>query len=108
MQWWEVDLGDIEKQDNSSRRLVLIIYDIVKDKRRNKINKFLEGYGKRIQKSAFECFLNEGMYKKVTDKLAKMIDEKEDLLRVYRFSHRCEIRCWGSVGKSEDEQYWVL
>lgn len=38
--------------------LVLVIYDIPDDKRRNKLATFLEGYGRRVQKSAFECFLS--------------------------------------------------
>ena len=38
--------------------IVLMIYDIVDNKRRNKMVKCLEAYGVRVQKSAFEALLN--------------------------------------------------
>ena len=36
----------------------LIVYDITKDRERTKVQKILEGYGFRIQKSVFECLLS--------------------------------------------------
>jgi CRISPR-associated protein Cas2 len=34
--------------------LVVVVYDIADDKRRLKLANFLEGYGRRVQESAFE------------------------------------------------------
>lgn len=45
------DFSDIIDDDN--RKLVLIIYDIVDNKRRLAMVKLLESYGRRVQKSAF-------------------------------------------------------
>ena len=42
----------------SDRQFILIIYDIVDNKRRTKFAKLLEGYGKRVLKSAFEAMLS--------------------------------------------------
>ena len=39
------------------RYIVLAIYDIVDNKRRNKMVKYLEQYATRVQKSCFEGFL---------------------------------------------------
>jgi CRISPR-associated protein Cas2 len=39
----------------------LLVYDITADKLRAKVAKVAEGYGLRIQKSAFECRLTRGM-----------------------------------------------
>ena len=39
------------------RYIVLVIYDIVDNKRRNHMVACLERYGVRVQKSAFEAFL---------------------------------------------------
>ena len=36
----------------------LVIYDITHDRERHKVSKILEGYGFRVQKSAFECRLS--------------------------------------------------
>lgn len=42
--------------------IVLIIYDIVDNKKRNKMVKCLERYGVRVQKSAFEALLGRKKY----------------------------------------------
>lgn len=55
----------------SNMKYFLVIYDISNDKRRNKISKVLEGYGKRVQYSAFECFLNSTKYNKLLRDLGK-------------------------------------
>ena len=45
---------DGSEQHNDNKKLILVIYDIVSDKRRTKFVKFVEKYGFRVQKSAFE------------------------------------------------------
>jgi CRISPR-associated protein Cas2 len=99
--------ADGEEDVNCSKRLVLVIYDIINDKRRRKMVKCLESFGVRVQKSAFECLVDETLYKKMLNRLDKIIS-KEDLLRVYRLSSRCNIECWGSVQLFENSDYWVL
>ena len=47
------------------RQFILIIYDIVDNKRRTKFAKLLEGYGTRVQKSAFEAMLSQKSYEKL-------------------------------------------
>lgn len=64
----------------------LICYDVVKDKRRNKVAKLLEGYGLRVQKSVFECVLTEKQYEMLTRKLNKYLNADEDQLRFYPMS----------------------
>ena len=44
------------------RYIVLVIYDIVDNKRRNRMVKCVERYGIRVQKSAFEAFLSKKKY----------------------------------------------
>jgi len=43
----------------------LLIYDISRNKLRTKVAKIAEGYGVRVQKSAFECRLTRGMKARV-------------------------------------------
>lgn len=38
--------------------LVVVVYDIPDNKRRKKLADFLEGYGRRVQYSVFECFIS--------------------------------------------------
>lgn len=67
----------------------LICYDIVKDSRRNKVAHLLEGYGLRVQKSVFECVLNEKQYESLQKKLLKYLNKREDQLRFYPLSANC-------------------
>lgn len=43
----------------SDKVYVLIIYDIVDDKRRNRLVRFLEGYGYRVQNFTIKIFAKE-------------------------------------------------
>jgi CRISPR-associated protein Cas2 len=61
----------------------LICYDIVQDSRRTKIAHLLEGYGMRVQKSVFECVLDDQQYQNLQKKLLKHLNKTEDQLRFY-------------------------
>lgn len=61
----------------------LICYDIVKDNRRSKTARLLEGYGLRVQRSVFECVLTEDQYAMLHRKLSKYIKPNEDQVRFY-------------------------
>ncbi|HHP7244723.1 MAG TPA: CRISPR-associated endonuclease Cas2 [Elainellaceae cyanobacterium] len=63
--------------------LYLVCYDVVRDRRRNRVAHLLEGYGMRVQKSVFECLLNEHQYDLLQRKLAKYINAQEDQVRFY-------------------------
>lgn len=64
--------------------LVLVIYDIPDDKRRGKLSNFLEGYGRRVQKSAFECFLTLEEMAFLHDRVARQfVLPQEDNVRFY-------------------------
>lgn len=45
--------------------MYLVSYDITSDRRRRRIANLLENYGKRIQYSVFECYLDEKRYQKL-------------------------------------------
>lgn len=52
----------ISDELESDKEFVLIIYDIVDNRKRVKLAKLLSGYGKRVQKSAFEAMLTTQRY----------------------------------------------
>ena len=66
--------------------LVLVTYDIPDNKRRTKLATFLEGYGRRVQKSVFECFMGLGEMKKLKAQVEKRIQLPEDDVRLYWIS----------------------
>ena len=50
--------------EDERRYIVLVIYDITENKRRNRMVKCLERYGVRVQRSAFEAFLTMDLQSK--------------------------------------------
>lgn len=66
----------------------LVCYDVVLDKRRNKVAHLLEGYGMRVQKSVFECVLNADQQDMLQRKLSRYIKPEEDQVRFYPLSPR--------------------
>ena len=68
----------------------VISYDISKTKTRNKVAKLLEGYGRRIQYSVFECEIEEASYASLYEKLLKQtLESGTDSIRIYRLCKKC-------------------
>jgi CRISPR-associated protein Cas2 len=63
--------------------LVLVVYDIPDDKRRTKLATFLEGYGRRVQYSVFECFMDLAEMQKLHAALQRRVNPEEDNVRLY-------------------------
>ncbi|XHX81314.1 MAG: CRISPR-associated endonuclease Cas2 [Stenomitos frigidus ULC029] len=63
--------------------LVLIVYDIPSDKRRLKLSNFLEGQGRRVQESVFECFISLDKMEKLYQQIQKRVKPPEDNVRLY-------------------------
>ncbi len=76
----------------------LVCYDIVSDTRRSKVSKLLESYGLRVQKSVFECVLDEEQYKSISKLLMRLVNKREDQVRFYPMSanNRCKIAVVGT------------
>jgi len=65
---------------------VVVVYDIAEDRRRLKLMKLLEGYGRRVQESVFECDLEAKDYRKMMQRLQRLISPRADNVRCY---HLC-------------------
>ena len=85
---------DTEQTVSEKKVFVLVIYDIIENKKRVKLAKLLLGYGFRIQKSAFEAELSEKKYEKLLEELRQFEDE-EDSIRIYRISGRGQVTVIG-------------
>ncbi len=79
--------------------MTLVSYDVSttdnKGKTRlRKVAKECQNYGQRVQNSVFEIDVDYGTFLKVKDKLLKIIDPKQDSLRIYylgnNWKHRIE------------------
>lgn len=95
----------ISEEFGDDREFVLIIYDIVDNRKRVKFAKLLSGYGKRVQKSAFEAMLSQKSYGKLLEEIPQYIDAKsgEDNVRIYRINGNGKVISWGEVPEFEEE-----
>lgn len=88
----------------------IISYDIVVDKKRTQVSKVLLNYGKRVQKSVFECVITEKQFAEMRAKVEKLMDFDTDSVRYYRICRRCletvEVDGWGTV--TEDPRTAIL
>ena len=70
---------------------VLVTYDVSTEtaagkRRLRKIAEACQDFGQRVQKSVFECVVNEMQREELTKRLVAIMNEKEDSLRFYRLA----------------------
>lgn len=93
---------DGTEQHNDNKKLILVIYDIVSDKRRTKFVKFVEKYGFRVQKSAFEMILDSSKYNQLIAEIPRHITD-EDNVRVYRLPVAGDVSTFGNNITEKEE-----
>ena len=71
-------------------QLVVMIYDVVEDRRRTRLRKLLKNYGLPVQKSAFEARLERSERKHLLDLVARIINPREDSFVIYPISKTVE------------------
>lgn len=70
----------------------IVCYDISSAKRRYRVSKLLQRYGKRVQRSVFELYVcKESDYKSLKKALKKLMNKK-DSIRVYHFPENARQR----------------
>lgn len=79
--------------------LYVVTYDIVSNKRRQKVAGILEAYGRRVQHSVFECILETSKFKELKKKLIKYVLVPEDSVRFYPLSAHTssQVEIWGNI-----------
>lgn len=68
---------------------IVVTYDVATDtaegcSRLRRVAQICKDYGQRVQKSVFECTVNEAQYERLKRRLLKHINVREDGLRFYR------------------------
>lgn len=66
--------------------LYVVTYDVVCDRRRRRVAALLEGYGRRVQYSVFECVLEDRQVRELVRRLGERVKREEDSVRVYPIS----------------------
>ena len=68
----------------------LVSYDISNDKRRAKAAKILEGCGRRVQYSVFECSITSERFEILYGELLELMQEEEQgSIRIYSLCENC-------------------
>ena len=82
----------------------MVAYDVPEDRRRQRIADLLEGYGRRVQYSVFECVLARAQYNELrTLSSSRRIRREEDSVRIYPLSAqaRRQTEVWGGPPLAE-------
>lgn len=87
--------------------IVLVIYDVVDNKTRQRLVKCLERYGVRVQKSAFEALLDKKQYDVMMRQASRIINQSIDSLRVYILDDIINIYTWG-IGERKEQDCVIL
>ncbi len=98
----------IDDELSEDRVFVLIIYDIISNKSRNKFSKLLLGYGFRIQKSAFEAVISKDKLIKLLAEIPRYINENEDGVRLYQIKGKGNVTTWGKNENYDVDEVIIL
>jgi CRISPR-associated protein Cas2 len=92
------------------RQWLAVAYDIEDDKRRLRVMKTLEGYGKRVQYSVFESEVRPEDVDKLYQRLGELVDEQADDVRFYLLCEHClgKLRTLGKAKRYEQVSVQVV
>ena len=90
--------------------LIVVSYDIPSNKRRTKVMKTLKDFGRHVQYSVFECDLNQKDYSKLQQALKKLINAKEDNVRIYHINQEDarKRKLWGKQRSEAELQAFYI
>ncbi len=89
--------------------LVIVTYDIEKDKKRTRLHKKLKDFGPRVQYSVFEADITREELEKMDTMLSKIKLDDNDSIRLYTICETCKskIKIWGQGEITEDKDIYI-
>lgn len=73
----------------TKRIYCVVAYDVSLAKRRNKVIKIIEPYGRRINFSVYECMFTEAQLSAVKKKISEVVLEGVDQIAIYPICLSC-------------------
>lgn len=70
----------------------VIAYDSADTKRRNKMIKLIEKYGRRINYSVYECMFTDAQLKRLKERLSEIVVKGKDSVAIYPICVNCYTR----------------
>lgn len=92
------------------RNWVVVAYDIPDTKRRTKVMKTLNGFGKRVQFSVFECDIRPADLVLLKEKLRAIMSEEHDDIRFYFACETCmsKVTMLGKAAMHKQVDYVIV
>ena len=94
---------------------MLISYDVSTEtpagrRRLRKVAQVCQDFAQRVQKSVFECSVNEAQFEEVVRRLLDIINKAEDSLRVYRLTEPKDkhVQVYGVDGTVDFDEPLIL
>ncbi|WP_353684541.1 CRISPR-associated endonuclease Cas2 [Thermodesulfovibrio sp. 3907-1M] len=81
----------------------VVVYDISDNRERLKVDRILKNYGFRVQKSVFECKLNEFLKKKLIAEL-QALNVKTGFIKIYLLTDIVDAKTLGRPSPSIDDK----
>ena len=72
--------------------IAIVTYDIVCNKRRSRLHRYLKEFGLNSQRSVFDCETDSESLSRMVAGARDYIDPAEDSLRVYRLCKGCQCK----------------
>lgn len=69
--------------------IFVVSYDVPNDRRRLRIMKIVQDFGRRVQYSVFECDLSTPQLMRLQERLAEVVDPALDDVRFYPLCESC-------------------
>ena len=98
---------NINDNIEEDKMFVLIIYDIIDNRKRGQFAKYLQSYGFRVQKSAFEALIKKNTYKNLIKGIKKYVSN-EDSIRVYKISGKGQVENFGRQVPEIEEEVIII
>lgn len=85
--------------------LYVVCYDIEEDGRRQRLSSLLGGFGERVQKSVFECRLDDSGFRRLLEVLEKRFQPQTgENIRIYPLCRYCQKGALGVGERVEREE----
>lgn len=90
--------------------LYVISYDVPDTRRRTRMADTLLGFGERVQRSVFECILDDGQYHDLRQRMDRIVNAATDSVRYYNLGavRRADVEVQGLGTLSVLPQVYVV
>ncbi len=88
----------------------VLVYDVVNNRRRDRLHRTLKNFGTPVQRSVFEFDIGPKEANKMMIQVERLIEPTEDTVRLYRICEGClaQVRILGEGKPSLDPDYYII